>query len=91
MTLLGIMQDKPLLISDIIQYAGKYHSTRHIISRDGKYPPAKPGALGIGPLKAAVGTLTRPRFCWPPKGGLSATYSFGRAEYPQPPACGCTP
>src|ERR1700741_747122 len=38
-----------------------------------KYPPAKPGALGIGPLKAAVGTLTRPRFCWPPKGGLSAT------------------
>jgi hypothetical protein len=29
----------------------------------GKYPPAKPGALGIGPLKAAVGTLTRPRFC----------------------------
>jgi hypothetical protein len=25
-----------------------------------KYPPAKPGALGIGPLKAAVGTLTRP-------------------------------
>src|SRR6516162_4426777 len=34
MTLLGIMQDKPLLISDIIQYAGKYHSTRDIISRD---------------------------------------------------------
>jgi len=28
------MQDKPLLISDIIQYAGKYHSTRDIISRD---------------------------------------------------------
>ena len=26
----------------------------------GKYPPAKPRALGIGPLKAAVGTLTRP-------------------------------
>jgi 3-(methylthio)propionyl---CoA ligase len=36
MTLLGIMQDKPLLISDIIQYAGKYHSTRHIISRDAR-------------------------------------------------------
>jgi len=34
MTLLGIMQDKPLLISDIIQYAGKYHSTGDIISRD---------------------------------------------------------
>ena len=28
----------------------------------GKYPPAKPGALGFGPLKAALGTLTRPRF-----------------------------
>jgi len=25
------------------------------INRRGKYPPAKPGALGIGPLKAAVG------------------------------------
>jgi len=35
----------------------------------GKYLPAKPGALGIGPLKAAVGTLTRPRCCWPPEGG----------------------
>src|SRR3974390_2306838 len=36
MTLLGIMQDKPLLIRDIIQYAGNDNSTRHIISRDAK-------------------------------------------------------
>src|SRR5215472_8280797 len=24
--------------------------------------------------------LTHPRFCWPPEGGLSATYSIGRDE-----------
>ena len=34
MTLLGIMQDKPLLISDIIRYAETYHPTRKIFSRD---------------------------------------------------------
>ena len=38
----------------------------------GKYPPAEPGALGIGPLEAAAGSLTRPYNCWPPKGGRSA-------------------
>ena len=26
-----------------------------------KYPPAEPGALGFEPLKAAAGSLTRPR------------------------------
>jgi hypothetical protein len=25
------------------------------LAREGKYPPAKPGALRLGPLKAAVG------------------------------------
>lgn len=44
--------------------------------RRGKYPPAKPGALGIGRSKRLWGTLTRPRFCWPLKGGLSATCSL---------------
>jgi len=34
MTLLGIMQDKQLLISDIIRYAETYHPSREIISRD---------------------------------------------------------
>ena len=29
-----------------------------------KYPPAEPGALGIEPLEAAVGSLTRPQFSW---------------------------
>ena len=28
----------------------------------GKYPPAKPGALGCEPLKAATGSLTRPQY-----------------------------
>jgi 3-(methylthio)propionyl---CoA ligase len=36
MTLLGIMQDKPLLISDIIRYAETYHPTREVVSRDAR-------------------------------------------------------
>jgi len=33
----------------------------HRVSRQSKYPPAKPGALVCEPLKAAAGSLTRPR------------------------------
>lgn len=33
--LMGLMQDTPLLISSLIQYAANYHGTREIISRSG--------------------------------------------------------
>jgi hypothetical protein len=35
----------------------------------GKYPPAEPGALGIGPLEAAIGVADAAPFIGPPKGG----------------------
>jgi hypothetical protein len=41
------------------------------LDRPGKYPPAKPGALDIGSLKAAGAIAYAIRFCWPPKGGLA--------------------
>lgn len=34
MAMLGLMQDRPLLISDFIRYADTYHPTREIVSRD---------------------------------------------------------
>jgi DNA-binding transcriptional ArsR family regulator len=34
-----------------------------------KYPPAEPGALGIGPLEAAIGVADAAPFIGPPKGG----------------------
>ncbi len=34
MTLYGLMQDKPLLVSDFLTYAETYHPTREIVSRD---------------------------------------------------------
>ena len=37
------------------------HRTPVVGSVASKYPPAKPGALGCEPLKAAAGSLTRPR------------------------------
>ena len=52
----------------------------------GKYPPAEPGALLIGPLEAAMGSLTRPRFVWPPEGGrVNATDSSDPDAYPLSP------
>lgn len=48
-----------------------------------KYPPAEPGALLIGPLEAAMGSLTRPRFVWPPeRGRVNATDSSDPDAYP---------
>ncbi len=44
-TMLGVMADNPAAaVAGLI----------------GKYPPAKPGALGFEPLKAVGGSLTRP-------------------------------
>jgi hypothetical protein len=34
-----------------------------------KYPPAKPGALRVEPLKAAIGVAGAPPICGPPEGG----------------------
>lgn len=52
-----------------------------------KYPPAEPGALLIGPLEAAMGSLTRPRKFWPPEGGrVNATDSSDPDVYPLSPA-----
>jgi hypothetical protein len=39
--------------------------------RRSKYPPAEPGALGVEPLKAAIGVAGAPPICGPPEGGSS--------------------
>jgi hypothetical protein len=42
---------------------------KHIGCRMSKYPPAKPGALRVEPLKAAIGVAGAPPMCGPPEGG----------------------
>ena len=37
-----------------------------------RYPPAEPGALGIGPLEAANRVADATLHLWPPEGGRSA-------------------
>jgi hypothetical protein len=39
------------------------------LSGSSKYPPAKPGALRVEPLKAAIGVAGAPPICGPPEGG----------------------
>src|SRR3954447_20226405 len=48
---------EPAAPEPILHWRGD--SDAHIV-RGGKYPPAKPGALGDVPLEAADGSLTRP-------------------------------
>ncbi len=53
-----IAKSDPKGDSSAVQPNSANPTYRHI----GKYPPAKPGALGCEPLKAATGSLTRPQY-----------------------------
>ena len=56
----------------------------------GKYPPAKPGALGLGPLEAAEGVAdAAPRIWSRPRRLVSARGSSARASYLPSLDCEC--
>ena len=65
---------------------GKASHTIQSWGTGGKYPPAKPGALGLEPLKAAWGPLTRPgpSFQSPAAKEYLACRGPGNAQHPFP-------
>ena len=61
-----------------------------INSTQSKYPPAKPGALGLGPLEAAEGVAdAAPRIWSRPRRLVSARGSSARASYLPSLDCEC--
>ncbi|MDA5192533.1 long-chain-fatty-acid--CoA ligase [Govanella unica] len=60
MTLLGLMQDRPLLIADLLHYAATYHGDREIVSRSVEGPITRQGyAEAEQRAKKLVKTLLR--------------------------------